>query len=132
MTPKNFNLAWATLLNAYPQAAERITTETRDIYWKMLHEIPDDLWTAGIEKCLANFRSEFNRFPSINELGTFCCGGHNASRVWREDPWRARNGYWEYIPEITWQESLRQILIERGLLPSPEEPRALERREKPD
>jgi len=115
MTRPEFNHVWAELLNVFP-AVERITEATQKVYWRELSGIPSDLWARGAKYALAN--SQW--FPTIHELGAACCGEQKAQRVWREDHWRKNNGYWRDIPEITWQQNLREVLRDRDLLPTEE------------
>lgn len=65
MDRRTFNIGFTTLVNAFTYAAERVTLESQDIYWEMLHGIPDAAFNQGVRKCLADCKF----FPSIAELG---------------------------------------------------------------
>lgn len=108
MTKQAFNLAWASLLNAFSGQAERMTGESQDVYWEILRNIPDDLWAKGVKECLANCKF----FPSIHELGVACCGEQRVI----SDPF-AHLTPWINPPtkKITWQENLEKFLEKNKL-----------------
>ena len=98
MTEDSFMLGFATLINGIPSNREKVGTETRDIYWAELREIPNDLWQQGIRRCLKACKF----FPAIKELGDSCLYG----KMEIVAPGR-------YIP-ITWEQGLKYELQERA------------------
>lgn len=103
MNRDTFNRGFATLVNGYAYAQERVTLENQDIYWAMLKDIPDELWLTGIQKCLADCKF----FPSINEIGVACCG-ENEEVI---DPFAKLTPWIQPTKrKVTWQENLNQIL----------------------
>ena len=104
MTRDLFNKCFAALSHAWP--SDRITGETQDIYFEMLHEIPDNVFQEGIRKVLAS--NQF--FPSIHEIGVACCGEQKEEVVWKCDPWRTIQNYKETVPAKTWQQNLDSML----------------------
>jgi len=78
MKRDTFNLGFATLLNAFSYAADRLSPETQEIYWQDLKDIPDKRFQAGVDWC--RHHSEF--FPSIAKLGAACFAGNEN---WHED-----------------------------------------------
>jgi hypothetical protein len=107
MKRETFNLGFAALLNGYTYAAERVTPESQDVYWEMLHGIPDDAFNRGVRKCLASSKY----FPSISELG-------EASLPTKLIP--APYDPHVYTPprEVTWDQQVKEIARkEIGKLP---------------
>ena len=98
MTEDSFILGFATLINGIPSNREKIGTETRDIYWAELREVPNDLWQQGIRRCLKACKF----FPTIKELGDSCLYG----KMEIVAPGR-------YI-QITWERALKYELEERA------------------
>jgi hypothetical protein len=70
MTEEKFKLGFAALVNIFTSA--RIEDATRDIYWQVLREIPDDLWEAGVERSLRTRKF----FPAPVEIAEDCLEGH--------------------------------------------------------
>src|SRR5262245_27803759 len=64
MTHQAFNLAWATLLNAFPNSSNSHAPETQRIYWEMLNKIPEESFMNGVTICL----EECEFFPTIATL----------------------------------------------------------------
>ena len=108
-----FNQGFATLVNGYAYAQDRVTPESQDIYWAMLKDVPDDVWLWGIRKCLADYKF----FPSINEIGVACCGESEEIT----DPFAKLTPWIQSAKrKVTWQENLDRILKRPGLkLPAP-------------
>lgn len=59
-----FNEQFAALCNAYT-IAKKISSESQDVYWEMLKDIPGEKFTQGVRECLASCKF----FPTIAELG---------------------------------------------------------------
>jgi hypothetical protein len=103
MTEKLFKLGWATLFNAFPNSSQTVTKQTQEIYWKILREIPDDLWEKGFQRCLRTCKF----FPTIVEIGEACLDGHLIE--------------WSYNPhcynepkKLEWNKALDRVLKARA------------------
>lgn len=114
MNRKVFNDGFAALVAAFP-LSDRSTGEQQEIYWLILKEIPDDIFTAGIKKCL----SESTFFPTIHDIGVACLGEQKEEWADKCDPWRAKQNYRERIAPESWQDRLMKITA----LPAIEGPR---------
>jgi len=64
MTREFFNKQWAGLWAAF-LPAQKIVDESQDVYWRMLKDLPEDKFAAGVQKWLA--AGKF--FPTIAKLG---------------------------------------------------------------
>ena len=97
MTEDVFKLGLASLVNAFPNSSERITRESRDIYWELLRDIPNDLFERGIKKCMAECRF----FPTVNDIGERALSDYTTISH--------RNNHVYIEPtKITWQEGLER------------------------
>lgn len=123
MNRVTFNDGFAALVAAFP-LSDRSTAEQQEIYFQMLKEIPDEIWTDGITKCLKN--STF--FPTIHDIGVACFGERKEEWVWKCDPWRTIQNYKVKIEAETWEERMQQVL--KPALPAPAETRLLTAPEK--
>ena len=104
MTEQNFNLGFATIVNAFIAAAPKVSPQTTDIYWQTLQEIPDDLWKAGVQRCLRVCKF----FPSIAELGEACLNGHLV------EPFKYNPHCYNEPKVFEWPDALKRVLIARS------------------
>jgi hypothetical protein len=120
MKKENFNTGFAGLVNGYAYAGEKVPAATQDVYWAVLQDIPDDLWEAGVKKCLA----ECKFFPTIHELGVACLGEVKEHMEDRCDPLRSRQNYQVRIEGVSWTENLAKELERRNpTVALPKQPR---------
>jgi len=97
MTRNVFNRQYATLMNAFPSASEKLTGQTQDIYWMALKSIPDEILIKAVRKVIQS-RQWPTMFPTIQYIGDACMG----------------ENYQYCNKKLTWRESLRVLSEGKG------------------
>jgi hypothetical protein len=105
MKREHFNKGFAALVAAFP-LSDRSTAEQQEVYWLILREVPDEIWSSGVQKALR----ESTFFPTIHDLGVACFGEQKEEWVEKCDPWRSRQFYKEHIAPETWQQRMEKIV----------------------
>ena len=94
MTRETFNLGYAALLAAY-SISSKLGDQSQDVYWDILHAIPDDTFTAAVRKCLADCKY----FPTIAEIGKAALPTNGLGYNWRQQIERKQRAKQERLPD---------------------------------